>query len=73
MAIKLPEKYEKFENQSIGIGMKIIKYHDENNLLIPDDYQLKKMIRTYSYKTLDDNLKWNRAFAIVSGVLDTLD
>lgn len=71
MAIKLPEKYEKYENHGIGIGMKIIKYHDENNLLIPDDYQLKKMIRTYSFKTLDEKLKWNRAFSIVENILET--
>lgn len=63
MAIKLPLFYE---HKSIKrqIAMKIIMYSDKKNLLIPDDYQLKKMVRTYQFKDLDEDRKWECAYNI---------
>lgn len=63
--IKIPEKY-KNACSLVKVIMQIIMYHDQNNLLIPDDYSLKKMARTYLFKTLDDNHKWDRANSIAS-------
>ncbi len=63
MALKIPEKYDK-NSPLVQIIMKIIMYHDENNLLIPDDYQLRKQARTYHFKTLSEDQKWSKAFHI---------
>lgn len=34
--------------------MKIILYHDSNDLLLPDDRQIEKMINTYMFKQVED-------------------
>lgn len=49
IALELPEKYEQWQPEK-KMAIKIIKYHDEQNLLIPDDYAIKKMVRTYLLK-----------------------
>lgn len=46
---QLDEKYSS-RPAEVQWAMKIILYHDENNLLIPDDYQIKKMVTTYIIK-----------------------
>ena len=52
---KLEEKYH--NNDSILWAIKIIKYHDDNDLLIPDDYSIKKMVRTYQIKDTEGDQK----------------
>jgi hypothetical protein len=49
MAYELPKDYS--FNQHLEIGMKIALYHLDNNLLIPDKYQMQKMVETYLVKS----------------------
>lgn len=57
--VKLSEKIEEkyINNREIIWAIKIIKYHDENDLLIPDDYSIKKMVRTYMVKETEGDKK----------------
>lgn len=59
-AFQLSEKYEEIVERTgpeIEWTMKIIMYHDTNNLLIPDSYSIKKMVKTYMLKNSDDKEK----------------
>lgn len=49
---EIEEKYYR-EPQRLWY-IRIVMYHDENDLLIPDDYQIKKMIKTYMIKDIGD-------------------
>lgn len=53
---KLPQNIEeKYDKDSRRLWyIKIVMYHDANDLLIPDDYQIKKMIKTYMIKEITD-------------------
>jgi len=53
---KLPQEIEeKYYREPRRLWyIKIVMYHDENDLLIPDDYQIKKMIKTYMIKEITD-------------------
>jgi hypothetical protein len=53
---KLSEKWQKKveNNQWVEWYMKIILYHDSNDLIIPDQYQIEKLINTYMFKSVDD-------------------
>lgn len=55
-AFELSQEYaEMVENQTEIIWtMKIILYHDKNNLLIPDTYSIKKMVKTYMMKDTEN-------------------
>ena len=46
---QLPKRYED-KCEEIKWYMKIVLYHNANDLLIPDNKQIQKMIRTYTYK-----------------------
>jgi hypothetical protein len=58
-AFELSKKVSEFvENkEEIKWAMKIIMYHDANNLLIPDGYSIKKMVKTYMMKDSDNKEK----------------
>lgn len=53
---KLSEKLQKKfqDNPQVIWTLKIIQYHNNNDLLIPDNYSIKKMVRTYILKDLDE-------------------
>lgn len=53
-SLELPEKFQKmYLSDKMKWSLKIILYHYNNDLLIPDKYQLDKMITTYQMKTAE--------------------
>lgn len=66
------EWLEKTENaEELKWTMKIILYHDKQNLLIPDAYSIKKMVTTYMLKDCEqakrNKIVYNMALDIYPG------
>lgn len=70
MSYKLPKTLEE-KSESIQMMCKIILYHDANNLLIPDDYSLKKMWRTYMFKSYPEEQKAKKALSLAQSILES--
>jgi len=72
MAQVLPKKWQE-KPEKVQITMKIIQYKKEKNLLIPDNYQLKKLTRTYYMRTMEDDLFYNYSYRIAKEVNEIFD
>lgn len=69
MAYKLPKTLED-KSESIQVMCKIILWHDANDRLIPDDYSIKKMWRTYMFKSYSEEQKPKKALSLAKSILE---